>query len=84
MATFTTRAQYKKGVVKSLARPLFDDPDEVVVTFVKFDAPEEADPDEALFREIEPRYRRIRRKVFKEKYPELYQKYYGATAKSNS
>lgn len=80
MPTFTTKARLKNGILEPLTKPPFGEPDEVVVTFVKFDAQEE-DPDEALFRQIEPQYRRIRREVFKERYPELYRKYYGSAEK---
>ena len=39
---------------------------------------------QVLFREIEPQYRRVRREVFKEKYPELYKKYYGLADPSDT
>ncbi len=76
MPTFITKAQYKKGVVKPLQKPQFGEPDEVIVTFVKYGNGEE-DQDEKIFKEIEPQYRRIRREVFKKTYPRLYAKYYG-------
>ena len=80
MATVTIPAAYRQGKIIPLRTPPFESPDEVIVTFVKYapgaQAPEE-DPDEAIFRKNEPRYRKIRREVFKEMYPTLYEKYYG-------
>jgi len=81
MSTFTTKARLKNGLVEPFIKPPFGEPDEVVVTFVKYG---EEDADEALFRQIEPQYRRIRREVFKERYPDLYQKYYGAAEKGSA
>lgn len=40
MSIATTPAIYKNGVVIPKIKPLFDDPDEVVVTFVKLKEPE--------------------------------------------
>lgn len=75
MPTATIPAIYIDGKIIPKLKPPFAQPDEVMVTFVKY-AEAEEDPDEALFRQIEPQYRRIRRQVFKERYPKLYAKYY--------
>ncbi len=85
MSTFTTKAQFrvKEGLVEPFTKPPFQDPDEVMVTFIKYTKEEDEDPDEALYRQIEPQYRSIRREVFKERYPELYRKYYGSAEESS-
>lgn len=74
MPTATIPATYIDGKVIPKLKPPFARPDEVTVTFVRY-AEDEEDPDEALFRKIEPQYRRIRREVVKELYPRFYAKY---------
>lgn len=85
MATFTTTGKYVRGIIKPARKPQFKNPDEVLITFIKNRKPVESeDLDEQIFKAIEPQYRKIRRQVFKEQFPKLYEKYYRKEAQSGS
>ncbi|OGL77891.1 hypothetical protein A3J43_02940 [Candidatus Uhrbacteria bacterium RIFCSPHIGHO2_12_FULL_54_23] len=78
MPTATIPAIYTRGKIIPAAKPPFEEPDEVMVTFIKYPLTaqeSDEDPDEVLFRKIEPQYRAVREDVVKEMYPEFYAKY---------
>ena len=63
MPTATVPATYTQGRIIPNAKSPFEEPDEIMVTFIKYPsavAEPEEDPDEAFFRSIEPQYRKIR------------------------
>lgn len=81
MATLITTAQYKEGVLIPQKKPVYP-VEEVIVVYVpktetnkefakrKIQAMEYED--ERIWKMIEPEYRKIRSKLSRQKFPELY------------
>ena len=82
---------FENGRIKPLVKNLpFKSPQQVIIVFLNPTGAENAltkltnvalekmdKEDRKVWQMIEPTYRRVRKEVFKEQYPELYQKYYG-------
>lgn len=74
MPTLTTTATYQNGIILPRIKPAFP-VEEVVVVFVpKISLPIEATQkqDEAIWQKIESKYRIIRDKLSRKKFPQLY------------
>ena len=85
---------FENGRVKPLADKLpFSSPQKVIIVFLGADnfkpnfqqltdqrINQMAQEDEKVWQSLEPDYRKVRRQMFQEKYPKLYQKYYASKA----
>lgn len=66
----TTEGVYTKGVVVPKIRP--SGRRRAIVTFLPFIKEESVKSDEQIWKNIEPTAKRIRRRIFRETYPDLY------------
>ncbi len=66
----TTEGVYTKGVVVPKIKP--DEERKVIITFLPPQTKEPIISDEDIWRQMEPAARRIRQRLFRQMYPDLY------------